>query len=143
MSLANQPEDKLIHLWGEKKVPVATSPVTLRVRNQVALMQGYAGMLDRVSPDIQDEILREMAAKTRELVDLLLPFLSAQSSHRMDIEAYREVRRQTRRLVNQYRANLRRAHDQVQCANQSLARGAIGSGSRPRPSASDNETVRL
>ncbi|HYY45610.1 MAG TPA: hypothetical protein VE951_00975 [Candidatus Angelobacter sp.] len=46
-----------------------------QVRRQLSLLQGYADLMEGLSPEQNMQILRVMAEKTRELTVALYPFL--------------------------------------------------------------------
>jgi hypothetical protein len=54
-----------------------------------------------------------MAGKTREMVDVLSPFLDESAGIKQPIAEYRRVRDRTRRLIVEYRLLLNRLHDTV------------------------------
>ena len=70
-----------------------------KVRTQLALLQGYADIMEGLSPALKKEILRLMAEKTRELGAALRPFMEQTTTARPAIADYRRVRERTRHLM--------------------------------------------
>jgi hypothetical protein len=105
---------------GNKVVPLrAASPAKKsqraseaanRVRRQLSLLQGYADLMDGLSPAQHVQILHVMAEKTRELTEALRPFLDAEEE-RPAIGDYREARSRTQELLSDYRMLLGRLRD--------------------------------
>ena len=91
--------------------------MALKVRGQLSLLQGYADIMEGVSPQLRAIILRVMAAKTRELGGMLQPFTEAA---RPPITQYRQVRDRTRQLMLDYRVLLERLHETVSEAHEHL-----------------------
>jgi hypothetical protein len=87
------------------------------VRGHLSLLQGYADILEGVSPELRAMILRVMAGKARELGTMLQPF---GETARPPITEYREVRERTRQLMTDYRVLLERLHDTVAEAHEHL-----------------------
>src|ERR1700726_1726298 len=77
------------------------------VRGHLSLLQGYADILEGVSPQLRAMILRVMAGKARELGTMLHPFADMA---RPPITEYREVGERTRQLMTDYRVLLERLH---------------------------------
>jgi hypothetical protein len=91
--------------------------MALKVRGQLSLLQGYADIMEGVSPQLRAIVLRVMAGKARELGTMLQPFTEAA---RPPITEYREVRQRTRQLMMDYRLLLERLHDTVAEAHDNL-----------------------
>src|SRR5207248_11550080 len=94
-----------------------TSGMALRVRGHLSLLQGYADIMEGVSPQLRAIILRVMAGKTRELGAMLQPFTD---TARPPITEYRQVRERTRQLMLDYRLLLERLHETVSDAHEQL-----------------------
>src|SRR3984893_7233486 len=94
-----------------------TSGMALKVRGHLSLLQGYADIMEGVSPQLRAMILRVMAGKARELGTMLQPF---GVTARPPITEYREVRERTRQLMTDYRVLLERLHDTVAEAHEHL-----------------------
>jgi hypothetical protein len=93
------------------------SGMALKVRGQLSLLQGYADIMEGVSPQLRAIILRVMAGKARELGTTLQPFTE---TTRPPITEYRHVRERTRQLMTDYRLLLERLHDSVADAGKKL-----------------------
>lgn len=89
-----------------------------RVRTHLSLMQGYAEIMEDVSPQLKSQILRVMAQKSRRLVLALHPFLEQEKGRRPPIRDYRNTRQRTRELLTDYRAALQRLQETVNDAYQ-------------------------
>ena len=91
--------------------------MALKVRGQLSLLQGYADIMEGVSPQLRAIILRVMAGKARELGTTLQPF---KETARPPITQYRQVRERTRQLMTDYRLLLERLNDSVADAGKKL-----------------------
>jgi len=87
--------------------------VAITVRSHLSLLQGYADIMEGLSPELTREILGVMAAKTRELGSALQPFVDQTPTERPAIDDYRRVRERTRQLMREYRHLLGRLQDRV------------------------------
>jgi hypothetical protein len=94
-----------------------TSGMALTVRGHLSLLQGYADIMEGLSPQLRAIILRVMAGKARELGTTLQPFTE---TARPPISEYRQVRERTRQLMTDYRLLLERLHDTVAEAHDHL-----------------------
>lgn len=94
-----------------------TSGMAHKVRAHLSLLQGYADIMDGLSPQLRAEILRVMAGKARELGTMLQPFTE---TTRPPIADYRQVRQRTKQLMLDYRLLLERLHDTVAEAHDHL-----------------------
>jgi len=83
-------------------------------------MQGYADIMEGLSPKLKTQILRVMAEKTRELGTTLQPFTKQSLAARPAIADYRRVRERTRSLMAEYRSLLERLHDRVSEAHEQV-----------------------
>jgi hypothetical protein len=92
--------------------------MAIKVRNHLSLLQGYADIMEGLSPQLKTEILRVMAEKTRELGTTLQPFTEQTPAARPAIGDYRRVRERTRTLMAEYRLLLERLHDRVSEAHE-------------------------
>lgn len=92
--------------------------MAIKVRNHLSLLQGYADIMEGLSPQLKTEILRVMAEKTRELGTTLQPFTEQTPAARPAIGDYRRVRERTRNLMAEYRLLLERLHDGVSEAGE-------------------------
>jgi len=113
------PQHNIIRLprSGTERRDERTSRMALKLRGHLSLLQGYADIMEGVSPQLRAIILRVMAAKARELGTMLQPFTEAA---RPPITEYREVRDRTRQLMMDYRVLLERLHDTVAEAHDHL-----------------------
>ena len=104
--------DKVVRLRGKpaSKQTDHASDAANRVRRQLSLLQGYADLMEGLSPAQNVKILRVMAEKTRELTDALHPFLEVEEE-RPGLEDYREARSRTQALLSDYRMLLGRLRD--------------------------------
>jgi hypothetical protein len=101
--------------------PAADEPasqVAITVRTHLSLLQGYADIMEGLSPELKREILCVMAEKTRELGSALQPFVEQTPTGRPAIDDYRRVRERTRQLMIEYRHLLGRLHDSVSEAHE-------------------------
>jgi hypothetical protein len=106
--------------------PAADEPasrVAITVRTHLSLLQGYADIMEGLSPELKREILCVMAEKTRELGTALLPFVDPTPTERPAIDDYRRVRERTRQLMTEYRHLLGRLHDRVSQAHDHVSGG--------------------
>jgi hypothetical protein len=87
--------------------------MAIKVRNHLSLLQGYADIMEGLSPQLKTQILRVMAEKTRELGATLQPFTERAPAGRPAIADYRRVRERTRSLMAEYRLLLGRLQDRV------------------------------
>ena len=87
--------------------------MAIKVRTHLSLLQGYADIMEGLSPQLKKEILRVMAEKTRELGTALQPFMEQATTARPAIGDYRRVRERTRQLMTEYRLLLERLHGRV------------------------------
>jgi hypothetical protein len=94
-----------------------TSGMALTVRGHLSLLQGYADIMEGLSPQLRAIILRVMAGKARELGTMLQPFTEMA---RPPITEYRQVRERTRQLMTDYRLLLERLHNTVAEAHDHL-----------------------
>ena len=114
-----QRRPKIIPLPGRGQVRSnqRASAMALKVRGQLSLLQGYADIMEGVSPQLRAIILQVMSGKARELGTMLQPFTE---TARPPITEYRQVRERTRRLMLDYRVLLERLHDTVAEAHDHL-----------------------
>ena len=99
------------------------SRVAITVRNHLSLLQGYADIMEGLSPDLKRQILGIMAEKTRELGTALQPFVDRTPSERPAIDDYRRIRERTRQLMMEYRNLLGRLHGHVSEAHDHVSGG--------------------
>jgi hypothetical protein len=113
------PQHNIIRLprSGTERRDERTSGMALKLRGHLSLLQGYADIMEGVSPQLRAIILRVMAAKARELGTMLQPFTE---TARPPITEYRQVRDRTRQLMLDYRILLERLHDTVAEAHEHL-----------------------
>lgn len=101
--------------------------MAIAVRTQLSLLQGYADIMEGLSPELKKQILQVMAEKTRDLGSALQPFVEQTPAARPAIGDYRRVRERTRHLMSEYRLLLERLHESV-----SEAHGHVnGAGEKP------------
>jgi len=119
MTALPQRTTKIIPLRGRGQVRShqQASAMALKVRGQLSLLQGYADIMEGVSPQLRAIILQVMSGKARELGAMLQPFTE---TARPPITEYRQVRERTRRLMLDYRVLLERLHDTVAEAHDHL-----------------------
>ena len=72
------------------------SQMAIKVRTHLSLLQGYADIMEGLSPQLKKEILQVMAQKTRELGTALQPFTEPMTDVRPAIGDYRRVARAAR-----------------------------------------------
>jgi hypothetical protein len=120
MSAIPKPSNKIVQLRAR---PTAAqqraSQTATEVRRHLSLLQGYADLMEGLSPDQSVQILQVMAEKIGELTRTLRPFLQQDVTLR-DLNDYRETRTRTRRLLDEYRFLLDRIHDRVTEAQANL-----------------------
>jgi hypothetical protein len=87
--------------------------MAVTVRTQLSLLQGYADIMEGLSPELKRQILQVMAEKTRELGSALQPFVEQTATARPEIGDYRRVRERTRHLMSEYHLLLERLHERV------------------------------
>jgi len=92
--------------------------MAIQVRTHLSLLQGYADIMEGLSPALKTQILRVMAEKTRSLGAALQPFTEQATTARPEIDDYRRVRERTRLLMSEYRLLLERLHDSVSEAHE-------------------------
>ncbi len=73
-------------------------PTVLRLRSQVALIQGYASLLDSLSPVMQARIFVAILKLSEELVRMLEPYRTAVADARPGLDGYRSTRMRTQEL---------------------------------------------
>jgi|GEM_PF-5787826 len=119
MSALPQRNHKIVPLRPIRRGPTdeRTSGMALKVRAHISLLQGYADIMEGLSPQLRAQILRVMAGKARELGTMLQPFTDAS---RPTIADYRQVRQRTRQLMVEYRLLLERLHDTVAEAHEHI-----------------------
>jgi len=78
------------------------SRVAITVRTHLSLLQGYADIMEGLSPELKRQILCVMAEKTRELGTALQPFVEQTPTARPAMVDYRRVRERTRQLITEY-----------------------------------------
>ena len=93
------------------------SQMAIKVRTHLSLLQGYADIMEGLSPQLKKEILQVMAQKTRELGTALQPFTEPMTDVRPAIGDYRRVRERTRHLMAEYRLLLESLQDRVSKAH--------------------------
>lgn len=99
------------------------SSVAITVRTHLSLLQGYADIMEGLSPELKRQILCVMAEKTRELRTALQPFVDQTPSERPAIGDYRRVRERTRQLMTEYRTLMGRLHERVSEAHDHVSGG--------------------
>jgi len=100
---------------------VVDEPATqmaIAVRTHLSLLQGYADIMEGLSPTMKRQILNVMAEKARALGAALQPFTEQAATARPALGDYRRVRERTRRLMTEYRLLLERLHDGVSEAHE-------------------------
>ncbi len=119
MTALEQRTNKILRLprHGHASPDERTSGMALKVRGHLSLLQGYADIMEGLSPQLRAIILRVMAGKARELGVMLQPFTD---TTRPPITEYRQVRERTRKLMLDYRLLLERLHDTVTEAHEHL-----------------------
>jgi hypothetical protein len=106
-------------------------PTVLRLRSQVALIQGYAGLLDSLSPVMQARIFLAIMKTSEELVVLLEPFRTAAADTKPTLHDYRSTRLRTHQLLAEYRLLLTHLKEEV-AGQRSLGDALTGTGG-PQP----------
>jgi hypothetical protein len=119
MSAVPQRTTKILRLpkRSRARADEGTSGMALKVRGHLSLLQGYADIMEGLSPQLRAIILRVMAEKARELGTMLQPFTEMA---RPPITEYRQVRERTRQLMLDYRILLERLHETVTEAHEHL-----------------------
>jgi hypothetical protein len=101
----------VVELDGDRPSGVRSAPRKSRSRSKTSCR--CADILNGLSPRRQSQFLTVMASKSREMVEVLTPFLDEGARVRPPIAEYRRVRARTRRLVVEYRLLLSRLHDSL------------------------------
>jgi hypothetical protein len=91
-----------------------------QVRHQLSLLQGYADLMEGLSPQQNVKILEVMAEKTAELTLALRPFITAVSGDSPTIADYRVARSRNRQLMAEYRLLLKGLRRQLDRARPTL-----------------------
>ncbi|HEV3461815.1 MAG TPA: hypothetical protein VG413_07220 [Candidatus Dormibacteraeota bacterium] len=99
----------------------SASQMAITVRAQLSLLQGYADIMEGLSPELKKQILQVMAQKTRDLGSALQPFTDQTPAARPDIGDYRRVRERTRHLMAEYRLLLEGLHARVSEAHEHVS----------------------
>lgn len=123
MSRSTLKPNKVVQLRPPR--PAANEPASrmaITVRTHLSLLQGYADIMEGLSPELKKQILAVMAEKTRELGSALQPFVDQPPAER-PIGEYRRVRERTRRLMTEYRLLLARLHERVSEAREHINGG--------------------
>lgn len=93
-----------------------------QVRQQLHLLQGYADLMDGLSPQQNLRVLKVMAEKIEDLTHSLRPFLhDAMSYAKPTLEEYRQARSRNQELMAEYRALLKRLRSSIEVAHSSLS----------------------
>jgi predicted nucleotidyltransferase len=79
-----------------------------QIRRHLSLLQGYADLMEGVSPSQAVRIMRVMAQKVDDLTETIRPFLEATAEDRPGINRYRKARMENRQLLAEYRLLMRR-----------------------------------
>ncbi len=119
MSGSLSQRNKVLQLRPQR--PAADEPasqVAITVRTQLSLLQGYADIMEGLSPQLKRQILQVIAEKTRELGSALQPFVEQTPAARPALGDYRRVRERTRHLMTEYRLLLERLHERVSEAHE-------------------------
>jgi len=125
---------RIVPLRAPPAGPPASSlqPTVLRLRSQVALIQGYAGLLDSLSPVMQARIFMAIMKTSEELVHLLEPYRTAATDAKPSLHDYRGTRMRTHQLLAEYRLLLTQLKREV-AGQRSLGDALTGTGG-PHPS---------
>lgn len=124
MSAAAEQSNKVLRL---RPRPTPTQRWASRTADEVrwhlSLLQGYADLMEGMSPQQSVQILQVMAEKIGELTMALRPFTQQDLAAR-NIGDYRQTRMRSRQLLTEYRGLLDRLSD-------TLSQAAAGIASRP------------
>lgn len=112
--------DNVVPLRRASKQAQHAAQAAGQVRRQLSLLQGYADLMEGLSPQQNTQILRVMAEKIQELTLALRPFLENPEYGSPAIEDYRRARMRTRQLLGDYRRLLDRLHDTLSEAKTNL-----------------------
>ena len=107
---ARSSADNVVPLRRTSKQAQHAAQTAGQVRRQLSLLQGYADLMDGLSPQQNMPILRVMAEKIQALTLALRPFLESPQFGMPAIDDYRQARSRTRRLLADYRLLLDRLH---------------------------------
>jgi hypothetical protein len=91
-----------------------------QVRHHLSLLQGYADLMEGLSPEQHVQVLRVMAGKIQELTQALRPFIEQRVEELPAIEDYRRVRTRNRQLMADYRQLLDRLRHNISDAQSAL-----------------------
>lgn len=84
-----------------------------QIRRHLSLLQGYADLMEGVSPAQAVRIMRVMADKVADLTETIRPFLVATADSRPGLDRYRKARAENRQLMADYRLLMRRLRQSV------------------------------
>lgn len=84
-----------------------------KIRRNLSLLQGYADLMDGVSPEQAIRVMRIMADKVDDLTETIRPFIAAGPDNRPGLERYRKARAENRQLMADYRLLMRRLRQSV------------------------------
>jgi hypothetical protein len=96
-----------------------------QVRHHLSLLQGYADLMEGLSPEQHLQVLRVMAGKIHELTQTLRPFVAPDLEEAPAIEDYRRVRSRNRELMADYRQLLTRLRQNISEAHAVLPPAAL------------------
>lgn len=113
MSLDADGADKVVPLGLIRQAHDSPSMAAGRIRRHLSLLQGYADLMEGVSPAQAVRIMRIMAEKVDDLTDTIRPLLDATRETRPGPDRYRKARTENRELMAEYRLLLRRLRQSV------------------------------
>jgi hypothetical protein len=91
---------------GDRIAQRESSEAVMRIRGNLSLLQGYADIMDGLSPELRSQVMQVMAQKTRDLVLALCSFLAADADR--SITEYGQMRERNKELLQDYRSGLNR-----------------------------------
>ena len=115
-NLPTDDADNVLSLGLTRQSHNAANVAAGKIRRHLSLLQGYADLMEGVSPEQAIRIMRIMADKVDDLTDAIRPFLEASRENRPGLDRYRKARAENRELMADYRLLLRRLRQSVNTA---------------------------
>ena len=94
--------DNVVPIELLRQVDNSPSMAAGQIRRHLSLLQGYADLMEGVSPTQAVRIMRVMAQKVDDLTETIRPFLEASAEDRPGIHRYRKARMENRQLLAEY-----------------------------------------
>jgi hypothetical protein len=128
-SVLSEPADNIISL-PSGRLPAeaeAARRAAAQVRMQLSLLQGYADLMEGLSPKQNIHILKVIGEKVRELTAELRPFLEdATGGGARELGDYRRMGERNRQLMVEYRLLVRRLRETIKAARELPRPASLG-----------------